>query len=93
MAVTWDIDVSNVNTITGRADLTFVRTDDASTAEPRSYTFRNTPIGTSGDRVLLLNTVKTMDEAAVIAESDKHAVLSDLVQAGIANLNNWELTR
>ena len=93
MAITWSIEITNVNTESKRATVTATRTDTESALAPAVYRFQNTPIGTSAERVSLLNTIK----AKVVEDADHatavNAVITDLEQTGISNLEAWEATR
>ena len=93
MAITWDITTSNEDWDRNWADVTFTRTDSESTAEPRQYSYRRVSLATPEDRATLLNTVKTKDAEAVSDLSEKATFLGDLVQSGVSNLQEWELTR
>lgn len=93
MAITWDIEITNVNITNGRGNVTAIRTDSSSTLEPRRYSMTNTPIQTAEQRLQVLATIKEWDIAASEKLSSIDSFLSDLEQSAVANLNAWELTR
>jgi hypothetical protein len=93
MAITWDIQINNVNVANKRADVTAVRTDSESSLPPQSWTLTNTPSGTSAERTALLNTIKQKVEERATQDAAIDAVVTDLEQTGISALEAWEATR
>jgi len=93
MAISWDIQITNVNVTTQRGDVTATRTDSESALAPQVYQFNNTPIGTGPDRVLLLNTIKQKVEERATHDASVDAVITDLEQTGKSQLEAWEATR
>jgi hypothetical protein len=93
MAINWEIQITNVNVESQRANVTAIRTDTESALEPQRYTYFMTPIGTPGDRVKLLSSIKADVEAAAAHVAQVDAVITDLEQAGKSNLEAWEATR
>lgn len=93
MAITWDVEITNVNIITERASVTATRTDDAVTDPPRKYSFDQTPIGTAADRISLLNTIKQKDEDAVTQKTNIDNLVSGWEQTAKADLETWETIR
>jgi len=93
MAITWNIQIANVNLNSKRCDISATRTDSESALDPRSYKMRNTPIETAQQRTLALQTIKNLDDAAVSEASSVSTFLDSLEQSAIANLDAWELTR
>ena len=93
MAITWDIQISNVNLTNGRGDITATRTDSESALAPRVHRMTNTPISTAADRVLALNTIKEWDTTASEKLTNVATFLDNLEQSAKTNLETWELTR
>ena len=90
MAITWDIDISNVDVSKKRADITFIRTDSESSLQPEVFSYRKAVIETSAQRAAILNQTwaKHLEEAADQDEID--AFITNLEQAGKANLEARE---
>lgn len=93
MAINWDIKITDVNMTTKRAMVTATRTDTESSLSPQTYSFHNTPIGTSQERVSLLNTIKHIVEEDAADQTAIDAVVADLERDGKSSLEAWELTR
>ena len=93
MAISWDIDITNVNLQSQRGDVTATRTDDQSALAPQTYRFQATPLGTPADRALLLDSIKSkvVEDATKKAQVD--AFIATLEQDGKAALEAWEATR
>ena len=93
MAVTWDIEISNVNLQSGRGTVRATRTDSESALEPRTYTLSNTPMQDSTARLKILNTIKEWDETAVSNAAAIESFIDGLEQSAKVNLEAWEETR
>lgn len=93
MAISWDIDITNVNVASGRGDVTATRTVDQSSLAPQVYSFTQAIIATPQDRTKLLNTIKDKVEEAAAKQATIDAFVSTLEQDGKANLEAWEATR
>jgi len=93
MAINWDLDISNVNTESKRANVTLTRTDTESSLAPQTYSFQSTLIETGPQRVGLLDTVKAEVVKAENKQTAIESLITDLEQAGKANLEAWEATR
>ena len=93
MAISWDIEITNVNLQNERGTVIATRTDSESALAPRVHTLTNTPLGTPEDRIQVLDTIKEWDEAAVSYSEAVETFIDDLEQSGKTNLENWELTR
>jgi len=90
MAITWTVDISNVNVDQKRADVTFMRVDEVTLAT-ESYHFSKVILETTLQRVALLDLVwqKHLDEIADQAAID--AFLTNLEQLGKSNLEAREV--
>ena len=90
MAITWTVDIRNVNVDQNRADVTFMRTDDLTSAT-ESYHFSKVILETTLQRVALLDLVwqKHLDEVSDQAAID--AFITNLEQLGKANLESREV--
>jgi hypothetical protein len=93
MAISWDIQISNVNLVSKRGDITATRTDDQSALQPRVYVSRGAPLETPEQRTAVLDTIKEWDESAVSKAAAVTTFIDTLEQSGKTNLENWELTR
>ena len=89
MAITWNVEIKNVDVAKKRADVFFTRTDDV-TGEQENYNFKKTVIETSQQRLDLLDLVwqKHLDEVADQTATDNF--ISNLQQLGKANLEARE---
>lgn len=93
MAITWDVEISNVNLDSKRGDVRATRTDDQSALEPHVYTMQNTPLETPEQRAKVLDTIKEWEVAATEKKAQIDAFIDTLEQTAKTNLENWELTR
>lgn len=93
MAISWDVQITNVNLQSKRGDVTATRTDDQSALAPRVHSMQSTPLETTQDRTRVLDTIKEWDEAAVAKETQVETFIDNLEQLGKTNLETWELTR
>ena len=93
MAITWDIQITNVNLSNGRGNITATRTDSESALAPRVHLMTNTPISTAAERALALNTIKEWDTTASDKLANVATFLDNLEQSAKTNLETWELTR
>ena len=93
MAISWDIQITNVNVQSGRGNVTATRTDNESALPPDVYSFSNTPIKEPADRISLLNTIKQEVEKTASHNAQVDAIITDLEQSGKVQLEDWELTR
>lgn len=93
MAISWEIEITNVNLESKRGNVIATRTDTESALEPQVYTMTNTPLETAEDRTLVLNTIKDWVVARADNDAAIEAFIDNLEQMGMANLNTWELTR
>lgn len=93
MSITWNIEITNVQVVSKRADVTATRTDSADPTAPQVYSFAQTPIGTANERAVLLNTIKAEVAARAGKDAQIVAVVTDLEQTGKTALETWETTR
>ena len=90
MAITWDVQITNVNVDNERGDVSFTRTDSENPSAVESYTYRNTQLATQY-RAGLLNTVWTAHQAAEAEATAVSTFLSTLEQAAKSNLEAREV--
>ena len=90
MAISWTVDIRNVNVVSKRADVRFVRTDD-STGETENYNFTNAIIETSEQRIALLNLVWDKHLEAVDKQTSIDDFITNLEQLGKSNLEAREV--
>lgn len=90
MAITWTVDIKNVNVIEKRADVAFMRVDDVTSAT-KSYNFSKVIMETTAQRLALLDLVwqKHLDEVADQTAID--AFVTNLEQLGKSNLEAREV--
>jgi len=93
MAINWELDISDVNVASKRADVRFTRTDSESSLAPQTYSFQNTIVETPAQRAALLDSVKESVKKDATKQAAIDAFVTDLEQAGKANLEAWEATR
>jgi len=93
MAITWNIEISNVNLQNGRGTVRATRTDSVSALEPRVHMLTNTPLQDAAARLKVLNTIKEWDEAAVEKATQIETFVDGLEQSAKVNLESWEETR
>jgi len=94
MAISWGIKISGVDLNAGRCDVSFTRTDTESTLPPQNYSFHRTPsVATPQGRIELLDAVKAQVIKADTKQTAIDEFITDLEQAGKANLEAWEATR
>jgi len=93
MAISWDVQITNVNLLSKRGDVTAIRTDSESALEPHSYVSRGAPLETPEDRVAVLDTIKGWETSAVLNKAVIDAVVDTIEQTAKTNLENWELSR
>ena len=90
MAISWEVDISNVNVTSRRADVRFTRTDDA-TGETENYNFTNAIIETAEQRTALLNLVWDKHLEAVDKQASIDEFITNLEQLGKSNLEAREV--
>lgn len=90
MAITWDVQITKVNVTSKRANITFVRTDDA-TGETETYSFNSAIIGTAAERTALLETVWGSHLETVDKQSAVDAFITNLEQLAKSNLEAREV--
>jgi len=92
MAISWDTQITNVNTQNKRADVSFTREDSEKPNDTFSQSYQNTPIAgntpaeTTAARVLLLNTIWDAWQQEVTKRANIAAMITDLEQAANTNL-------
>ena len=92
MAITWTVDITNVDIVNKRGDFRATRTDSTG-GTSRSYTLQYAPMANNSEKLAILNAVKTLDEEAVVIAGNIEVFLDGQESAAEAWLNNWEATR
>ena len=90
MAITWTVDITNVDVHQKRADVTITRIDDVTQAT-EGYHFSKVILETTAERLALLDLVwqKHLDEVSDQAAID--AFVTNLEQLGKSNLEAREV--
>ena len=90
MAISWSVQITNVNVLSKRANISFTRTDDV-TQETETYSFNSAIIGTGAERSALLDLVwdKHLEDDAKQAAVD--AFITNLEQLAKSNLESREV--
>jgi len=90
MAITWEVQITNVDVDQKRADVSFTRVDDVSgTAE--NYNYSQAIIETTEQRAALLQTVWDSHLAAVSKQTAIDAFITNLEQTAKSNLEAREV--
>ena len=89
MTISWDVQISDVNTSTFRADVTFTRTDSVS-GETENYTFNDAIIETTAQRMALLDQVWSNHVSAAANKSAADEFIDNLEQLAKSNLESRE---
>jgi hypothetical protein len=90
MAISWNVDITNVNVNSKRADITFTRTDDQSALAPWVHPYKSVIIETGPQRAALLNQVWSEWQDEISKQAAIDAFITDMEQAGKANLEARE---
>jgi len=90
MAITWTVDIANVDVAQKRADVNFVRLDDI-TGATENYNFRKAIIETTQQRTALLNLVWQKHLDAVDEQTAVEVFITNLEQLGKSNLEAREV--
>ena len=90
MAIIWTVNIINVNVAGKRADVSFNRLDDV-TEESESYSFKQTNLETTAERVALLDAVWQRHLDAVNGQTVVDAFITNLEELGKANLEAREV--
>lgn len=93
MAITWEVEITNVNLESRRGNVRATRTDTESALAPQVYSMDNTPLDTAADRTLVLDTIKEWVETRTAKDAAVVVFIDNLEQVGMTNLEAWELTR
>ena len=99
MAIKYDHQITNVDVLNKRADVTVKRTDESLTEAPMSFAFKKliiageTPAETLAIRLAFLETLKTkvLEEEQKIADMEE--VVTNLEQQANSAMETWETTR
>ena len=90
MAIVWNIEITNVDVVSKRADISFIRTNDI-TQETEIYSFSNTVIGTIDERIALLDLVWDEHLKTITMQVGIDAFITDLEQSAKSNLEAREI--
>ena len=90
MAISWTVNITNVNVVKKRVDVAFIRTDDVTQAT-ENYSFSRVIIGTTAQRTALLNLVWQKHLDAVSDQTAVDAFITNLEQLGKSNLEAREV--
>ena len=90
MAISWDLQITNVNVNSKRANIGFTRTDSESALPPWTYSLQNTVIETQAQRVNLQNQVWDAWQGEIAKQTNINNFITNLEQAGKTNLEARE---
>lgn len=90
MAITWTVNITNVDVAQKRADVSFIRIDDV-TSESETYSFKKAIIGTTEERTALLNLVWDKHLDAVDKQTAIDDFVTNLEQLAKSNLESREV--
>ena len=90
MAISWTVEITNVDVVKKRADVVFTRLDDTTQAT-ENYSFRKAIIETGTQRSALLNLVWQKHLEAVDDQTAIDAFITNLEQLGKSNLEAREV--
>jgi len=85
MAISWDTQITNVNVVSKRADVIFVRTDDA-TGETWTHRYTQAILETTQQRTDLLDAVWSAWEEQLSKQGQIDTFVGNLEQSANANL-------
>ena len=97
MAIGWNTQITNVNLLNKRADVSFTRTDSEKPLDVFSQSYQNTPIAgatpaeTAAARTLLLNTIWDAWQQEIAKRANIATLIENLEQAANNNLNAREV--
>lgn len=89
MAITWEVQITNVDVTEKRADVSFTRLDD-STGATETYNYTKVILETQAQKVALLNHAWDSHLAAVAKQTAIDAFITDLEAAAKVNLEGRE---
>ena len=90
MAISWTVNITNVDVVKKRVDVNFIRFDDVTTAT-ENYHFSKAIIETGAQRTALLNLVWDKHLEAVNDQTVIDAFITNLEQLGKSNLEAREV--
>jgi len=90
MAISWDLQITNVNVKSKRANISFTRTDSESALPPWTHSFQNIVIETQAQRVALLNQVWDAWQGEIAKQTNINNFITNLEQAGKTNMEARE---
>jgi len=90
MAIIWTVNITNVNVADKRADVSFNRLDDETQAT-ENYSFKQTSLETTPERIALLEIVWQNHLDSVSDQTAIDAFITNLEQLGKSNLEAREV--
>ena len=90
MAITWDINITNVDVPQKRADVVFLRIDDV-TGATENYSFKKVIIETAQQKTALLDLAWEKHLETASAQSTVAAFITNLEQTAKSNLEAREV--
>ena len=90
MAITWKVDIENVDVSKKRADVNITRVDDV-TGDQENYSFRTAIIGTNDERLALLDLAWSKHLEAVAEKTTVDNFITNLEHLGKSNLEAREV--
>ncbi len=90
MAITWDMDITNVDVAGKRANISFLRTDSV-TGKTERYSFKKAIIETPEQRDAIYDVVWGEHEAAASEQVSIASFITNMEQDGKAKLTNREV--
>jgi len=91
MAISWDTQISKVNVVSKKGDVSFKRSDSETPANDWSISFSQVPLETTAERLALLDTAWTEWQAELANRSSIDALVTNLEQLANANLDAREV--
>jgi len=89
MAISWDTQITNVNVVSKRADVTFVRTDDV-TGQTWTHSYNQVILETTPQRTALLDQVWAAWLEQVSKQGQIDTFIGNLEQSANSNLEARE---
>lgn len=90
MAINWQTSITNVNTTTERADITFNRVDTLNSNNNWSVHYEDAIIGTGPQRAALLSQVWSTWQTELANRQAASTFVDNLEQMANAQLETWE---
>jgi len=91
MAISWDTQISKVNVVSKKGDVSFKRADSETPANDWSISFSQVPLETTPERIALLDTAWAEWQAELVRRSSIATLITNLEQLANANLDAREV--